>query len=80
MSDHALMLTLPGASLSIEHRVTDVTAAASGAVLASEWLVGRKLGFYAMSDVYDSLVTEHRRQVTDGSLNPFASALPPRIR
>jgi 4-hydroxy-tetrahydrodipicolinate reductase len=55
VSDHALMLTLPGASLSIEHRVTDITAAATGAVLAAEWVVGRKLGFYAMSDVYDSL-------------------------
>lgn len=55
VSDHALMLALPGASLSIEHRVMDIAAAAAGAVLAAEWLVGRRLGYHAMSDVYDSL-------------------------
>jgi 4-hydroxy-tetrahydrodipicolinate reductase len=67
VSDHAVLLALPGASVSIEHRVADIGAAAFGAVLAAEWLVGKDRGLHTMNDVYANLFAERRRSGAEAS-------------
>lgn len=55
VSEHELMLTLPGQVLVLRHHVTDLSAAAAGALAAVRWAAGRGPGMSTMDDVYGDL-------------------------
>jgi 4-hydroxy-tetrahydrodipicolinate reductase len=52
VSDHHIGWTFDGEEVIIDHRVTDRSAAATGALAAAAWIVGRRPGLSNMTDVY----------------------------
>ncbi len=54
VGDHTVLFAGTGERLEIKHQAHSRTAFASGAVRASEWVVGKKPGIYSMEDVLKS--------------------------
>jgi 4-hydroxy-tetrahydrodipicolinate reductase len=57
VSDHEIRLHWSTQALTIRHEVTSLDAAATGAVTAARWLLGRAPGRYGMDDVFGDLAT-----------------------
>ena len=51
VGDHTVMFVAAGERVEITHRATSRKTFASGAILASRWLMGRDSGLYDMQDV-----------------------------
>jgi len=51
VGDHTVLFAGPGERLEITHRATNRDNFARGALLAAEWIVGKKPGLYDMQDV-----------------------------
>jgi 4-hydroxy-tetrahydrodipicolinate reductase len=53
IGEHVVLFNLPGEQLTIEHKATDRTVFAAGAIHAAKWLAGRSPSWYQMRDVLD---------------------------
>lgn len=54
--EHELQLTFGDETLTFQHHVQDLRAAAQGAVLAARWVSAAEPGLWTMSDVYQRLI------------------------
>ncbi|MDT7788265.1 MAG: 4-hydroxy-tetrahydrodipicolinate reductase [Pseudonocardiales bacterium] len=61
VSEHTLRLTFAGESLAVHHDVRDLRAAASGALLAANWVVKAPNGLHSMDDLYHDALGAGRR-------------------
>lgn len=59
VSDHEMVWTWPAETLVVRHSVRSLEAAASGAIAAARWTVGRAPGLVDMRTVYDDLTGGH---------------------
>ncbi|WBB81902.1 hypothetical protein O7606_11380 [Micromonospora sp. WMMD882] len=66
VSDHELRLSWPTQTLTVRHEVHALDAAATGAVAAARWAVGRSPGLYGAHDVYDDLLSSRPVPRGDG--------------
>ena len=55
VSEHEFTLTLPGQTFTLHHHVSDLSAAAAGALAALHWTTGRAPGLSTMDEVYDDM-------------------------
>ncbi|SDM23131.1 dihydrodipicolinate reductase C-terminal domain-containing protein [Allokutzneria albata] len=60
VSDHEIQWTWAAETLVLRHSVGDLAAAASGAVIAAEWVHGRAAGLACMREIYDDYLAERR--------------------
>ncbi|GAA4032386.1 4-hydroxy-tetrahydrodipicolinate reductase [Allokutzneria multivorans] len=58
VSDHEIQWTWAAETLVLRHSVTDLAAAAAGAVIAAEWAHGRAAGLACMRVIYDDYLAD----------------------
>ncbi|MFI8874999.1 dihydrodipicolinate reductase C-terminal domain-containing protein [Streptomyces sp. NPDC055243] len=70
VSDHEIRLAWPEQALTIGHQVHSLDAAASGAIGAAGWSVGRAPGTYPIHEVFDDMLATMGGAVTDRQEDP----------
>ncbi|MFC4857360.1 dihydrodipicolinate reductase C-terminal domain-containing protein [Actinophytocola glycyrrhizae] len=58
VSDHEVVLTWGGETLTVGHAVGSFAAAAHGAVAAARWVTGRPPGLHSVQSMYDELMVK----------------------
>jgi 4-hydroxy-tetrahydrodipicolinate reductase len=53
VSDHTVLVSSSGEQVTLMHEVSDLSAAANGALRAAEWALDRATGCWSMQDVHD---------------------------